>query len=299
MDDEIKEKMSSDGGKIELSLSKEDKMVDNDVPLSKESTFYEENITESKEEYEHTEYLVENKISLTEIESASNVSEIKVCHIEEKSTALLESHTVEHLSSFHSHGILFHNTEFSEEITASKQENDNNKPEEHPCHLEDENTVLANSQDNADYASIQQVTEKRFTQENQSSSQASDISDKEIPASTPRSDVTVSPSPLDGGLISSGAQFDWSENSENLITNTVDIMTQSMYLSSTAENNDAEESLEMLIPEENSDQSLKSPLLQMTETVLFIAASGKESTKLTEQKDLNMATLEENKSEVG
>jgi hypothetical protein len=295
---ESKEMDSSDGSQIEFSLDKENNKVKKDIPLaSSKSTFCEENIKKSTEEHIQTEYLFVNKISATNSTSMSDEKETKVSQTEETSTAFLESHTVEHLSSFHSHGVLFHSTDFSEKMTASAQESDdNNVSEKHPCHADDESIVLASSQDNADYDSIQQVTEKRFSQENQTSSQASDISDKEIPASTPRSDVTVSPSPLDSGLISSGVQFDWSENSESLVTNTVDIMTQSIYLSSTAENKDADESLELLIPEESNDQSLKNPLLQMTETVLFIAASGKESSKLPEQQNLNMTAVKENRS---
>ena len=122
-----------------------------------------------------------------------------------------------------------------------------------------ENIDLEEKLDSTDYASIQQITETRLSQENRSSSQASDISDKEIPASTPRSDVTVSPGPHDSGLTTaSSVKFVWGDNAESFITDTVDIMTQSMYVSSTGDNDDeADESLGILVSEDEKDLSLK------------------------------------------
>ena len=159
-----------------------------------------------------------------------------------------------------------------------------------------ENIDLEEKLDSTDYASIQQITETRLSQENRSSSQASDISDKEIPASTPRSDVTVSPGPHDSGLTTaSSLKFVWGDNAESFITDTVDIMTQSMYVSSTGDNDDeADESLGILVSEDEKDLSLKNPLLQMTETVIFIAAAGKEPSKQAEQTDRKMEKQEEN-----
>jgi hypothetical protein len=144
---------------------------------------------------------------------------------------------------------------------------------------------------NTDYESIQQTTETRLSQENRSSSQASDISDKEIPASTPRSDITVSPGPLDSSL--AAARFVWGENSENLVTGTVDIMTQSMYMPSTSEGDEVETKFDIIDSEDLNEITMRDPLLQMTETVLFIAASGKDAKKKSDQKEVETSEVSE------
>jgi hypothetical protein len=144
---------------------------------------------------------------------------------------------------------------------------------------------------NTDYESIQQTTETRLSQENRSSSQASDISDKEIPASTPRSDITVSPGPLDSIL--AAARFVWGENSENLVTGTVDIMTQSMYMPSTSEGDEVETKFDIIDSEDLNEITMRDPLLQMTETVLFIAASGKDAKKKSDQKEVETSEVSE------
>jgi hypothetical protein len=67
---------------------------------------------------------------------------------------------------------------------------------------------------------------------------------------------------------------------------------------STCETDDADESLGILLSEDANEPILKDPLLQMTETVLFIAASGKTPMKKTEEQESQLENLEENGNKV-
>jgi len=227
--------------------------------------------------------------------SATESKEHHIVETSKQSIVILDAATDDQLSSgtFSTEDISPQFTDLPVKLAASKVDFDheNNMADE-----QDGNTHMEEKIATADYASIQKITETRLAQENRCSSQASDISDKEIPASTPRSDITISPGPLDSGLTtSSSARFVWGDNNENLVTDTVDIMTQSIYMPSTCEGHADEESLGTgLVSEDINEPILKDPLLQMTETVLFIAASGKEPIKKGEQKECKIEEKEEN-----
>jgi len=80
--------------------------------------------------------------------------------------------------------------------------------------------------------------DRSLSMETRSTSMTSDVSDQEIPPTTPRSDLTISPS--------SDAQvkFMYGDNVEKASTDTMDIMTQSIYVGSDANDYDSEISSE-------------------------------------------------------
>merc|ERR1712106_364864 len=80
--------------------------------------------------------------------------------------------------------------------------------------------------------------DRSLSMETRSTSMTSDVSDQEIPPTTPRSDLTISPS--------SDAQvkFMYGDNTEKASMDTMDIMTQSIYVGSDANDFDSEISSE-------------------------------------------------------
>merc|ERR1719317_1375806 len=80
--------------------------------------------------------------------------------------------------------------------------------------------------------------DRSLSMETRSTSMTSDVSDQEIPPTTPRSDLTISPSS------EAQVKFMYGDNVEKASTDTMDIMTQSIYVGSDVNDYDSEISSE-------------------------------------------------------